>query len=472
MSQWNAVHWHEGMFLRPQHMQLDRRWVDAQADLGVRAFRAFGWGILELGYAADALESFTLRLDECILRMKDGTWIRVPENAGVEPLNFQQPLEDAGGTLDILIGVPQYDPVRANAVSITTPQETTGNPRFEAVPVFARDENGGDNQQRILVRRLRARLFTGRDDLTGYDVLRIGAVRRSSRSGSPPEFIPELTGPHLAIQGNPELNRLFIGILGSVEGKGDELARQAREQRLSLSAAGGGHVDHLLKIHILNGVRTRLRALESAPLLHPYDLYVELSAAAGALSICDETQLSPESIPPYDHDYPGRALEAVRDRVRRLLEWLSPENCEAIPFVRVSDARGVEGLSVELKPSWIEQKLDMYIALESSEHERADDLLQFIYQSFDMKLGSPTRAAQLVLDATQGLVLRARAAPAGVPQRPGRHFFWIDKAAVTGMRNYWLECENDRAICLTMKRGQREAFENFRPTLYVLLRRG
>lgn len=473
MSNWNAVHWHEGMFLRPQHLQLDRRWLETLSNLSVRACRAFPWGILELGYAADALESFTLRLDECLLRMKDGAWLRIPETASVEPLNFQQALEQAAGEpLDILIGLPQYDSVRANSISITNPQETRGNPRFEAVPQFARDENTGEGQQRVLVRKLRARLFHGQEDTTGYDVMRIGAVRRSSRAGAPPQFDPALAGPHLAVQGNVELNRLFVGLLGSIEGKGDDLGRQAREQRLSLSVAGTGYFDQMLKIHILNGVRNRLRALEAAPLLHPFDLYVELADAAGALSICDETLLSPEPLPRYDHDYPARALEALRDRVRRLLEWLSPENCEAVPFQAVSDARGVEGLSVELKPAWIEQKLDMYIALESTEFERADDLLKHIYQNFDMKLGSPTRASQLVLDATQGLLLRARTAPTGVPQRPGRHFFWIDKAGVAGMRNYWLECENDRGIWMTMKRGQREKFEEFRPTLYVLLRRG
>lgn len=471
MSQWNAVHWHEGMFLRPQHLQMDRRWIETLANLSVQACRAYPWGILKLGYAADALQNFTLRLDECLLRMKDGSWLAIPDNVSIEPLNFQEALSASDQPLDILIGVPQYDEVRPNSISVTNPQEVSGNPRFEPVPHFARDENAGDNRQRLLVRRLRGRLFHGRDDMTGYDVMRIGAVRRGSRAGAPPEFVSDLAGPHLAIQGSAEMSRLFIGLLNAIEGKGDSLARQAREQRLSLSVASGGYLDHLLKIHILNGVRNRLRALESSPLLHPFDLYVELADAAGALSICDETQISPEPVPKYEHDYPARALEALRRRIGLLLEWLSPDNSESAPFAPVADPSGVEGLAVALKPAWLEQKLDMFIALESTEFERADDLLTYIYKTFEMKLASPSRGPKIMLDATRGLTLQPRAAPPGVPQMPGRHFFWIDKAAGTGSRNYFAECENEHGIWLMMKRGQRPEFEKYRPTLFVLLRR-
>lgn len=473
MSLWHGVHWHEGMFLRPHHFQTERRWLETLMQAGLRSCMPFSWGVLELKHAADALENFTLRLEECLLRMKDGTWVQIPENALVEPLNFQAALDASPGGLEILLGVPQFDEVRANSISVTTPQAAlSGNPRYEPVPFHARDENTGENKQRMLVRKYRLRLMTGRDDPTGYDLLRIGLVRRSDRAGAPPEFDPVQVGPHLSIQASPHLNRLFVGVLNAIEAKGDVLAGQAHEARMSLSVAAAGNIDLLWKLQMLNGLRARLRALEAAPALHPFTAYVELAQVAGELALCDETLLKPEALPRYDHDQPGVALQGLRDRIERLLAWLNPEHYFAAPFLAVQDASGREGLAVELRPSWIEEKLELYIGLESSEFETADQLLAHIYSTFDMKLASPKRSPRLDQMAVRGLNLKARTAPVGLPRRPGLHYYWIDRDMSAGPQNYWRECEAERGIWLSMRKGQRPEMERFRPTLYVLLRRG
>ncbi|MFQ5592201.1 MAG: type VI secretion system baseplate subunit TssK, partial [Phycisphaerae bacterium] len=88
MSFWTEIHWSEGMFLRPHHLQLAQRWMETVVDSGLDAARPFAWGFLNLQIAPEPLENATLRLDSCTVRLKDGTWVQIPENTQIAPLNF------------------------------------------------------------------------------------------------------------------------------------------------------------------------------------------------------------------------------------------------------------------------------------------------------------------------------------------------------------------------------------------------
>ncbi|MGE0481679.1 MAG: type VI secretion system baseplate subunit TssK [Phycisphaerae bacterium] len=472
MASWRPLHWYEGMFLRPHHFQYERRYVETVLRQQFELARPFAWGAVELNVSSDALANCILRLDECLLRLKDGTWARIPDNTAVEPLNFQLALDAERGPLDLLFGVPVYEAVRPNAISVTQPQSIDGNPRFDPIPGHLRDENTGDNEQRTLMRRLRGRLFHGREDTTGYDVIRIGAVRRSDKPGAPPEFDPDLIGPQLAVQANAELTRVFNRVLDQIDANGKTLAGEALETQMSFGDGVSANTEHLMKLHILNGIRTRLRGLCSRPALHPHDLYIEFAAVAGDLSIFDSTLLEPEPVPAYDHDYPARALFLLRDRIETLLETLKPKLYARVPFTRTTNAEGREGLAVELRPSWIVDQCEMYITLESNEFELADKLLNHVYSRFDMKLASPTLAPKLDAVAVFGLKLEARAPRAGtLPRRPGVHYYWIDKQRGSGYEDYWLSCEQERGIWLTVREGQRAELEEFKPALVVLLKK-
>lgn len=470
MSFWSAVHWHEGMLMRPHHLQAERRSLETLLFQQLRVTRPFAWGVLEMKVSEPALENFIFRLDECRLMLKDGTWVCIPDNASVAELNIQKELESAA-SVEVLFGIPSYNEARANAISLTNPQMTRDNPRFDSKPHDLRDENTGENRQQLRLRRLRGRLFTNADEAIGYDTIRLGAVRRSDKVGAIPEFVPELVGPALAIQGVPALNRLFAVLVDQIEGKGDVLAAEALESRMGFGDGVSSNVEHLMKVHTVNCVRTRLRALSAAPLLHPYDAFVELMTVAGWLSIFDSTTIKPDVVPIYDHDQPGVALSAARDRIVFLLDSLRPVNYALAPFARSKNADGREDLAVELKPSWLADQCDMYIALESGEFDSSEALLKHIYSKFDMKLASPRRAPRLDTQGIRGLTLRVKTVrPGTLPRRSGLHYFWIDRTTTSGVAavDYWRECENERGIWLTTREGQREEIEKFRPSLYVI----
>lgn len=469
MAAWSEVHWHEGMLLRPHSLQAERRWLENVFRHNLRLTRPFAWGALELGVADDALENHVLRLDECLIRMKDGTWVRIPDNTWVEPLHFESALNQRSGTLDILLGIPQLDAVRPNSVSLTTPQATTGTPRYEPTPVVLRDENSGDNPQQIYMRRIRGRLFFEGQDVSGYETVRLGTLKRSDKPGAVPEFDPALVGPFLAIQGSRVLSRLVNSLIDQIEAKNEVLAQEALETRMSFGDGVSANTEHLLKLHVLNGVVPRLRAVMAAPLLHPFDVYLELSRTVGELSIFDDTLLRPEPLPAYDHDYCARPLSELKDRIVRLLDMLRPLNFARADFVKNPDPEGHEGLAVELKPAWIQAQYEMYIAFESSEFQ-TDELLNHIYAKIDMKLASPKRSSRIRTTAVRGLKLRAKPVkPGTLPRRTDLHYYQIEKVAESQIADYWRECEYERGIRMSIREGHTAEMEKFRPALYVSL---
>jgi len=469
MPIWTEIHWSEGMFLRPHHLQSSQRWLETVIRAAFDAARPFGWGFVTLRVAREPLENFVFRLDECEARLKDGTWIRIPENTDVAPLNFKELMDRGQNAVDVYLGVPQMQDVRPNSVSIEQPDRLDGSPRYEPLPLVRRDENTGMNPQTLYVRRMRGRLFAGGQDTTGYEVLRIGRVKRTDKPGATPELDENGVGALLAVQASSQLSGLITSLADQVEAKGDVLAREAREHRMLFTDGVAANTEHLLKLHVLNEVRAGLKALLQSSMLHPYDVFVQFCRLIGHLSIFHE-DLVPGTMPAYDHDHAGDTFDQLRRRIILLLDAMRPMAYVERPFTRKKDRQGRDGLEVELDRKWIDEHLDLFIALHAEDKE-IDELERYVYGTLNMKLASPSRSARIANLAVRGLRLQARSVPAGtLPRRPGLHYFKVDKAIGPDRTDYWKECEQERGIRMTLVEGQLAAMENYRPTLYVPLK--
>ena len=472
MNFWTEVHWSEGMFLRPHHLQVGQRWLETVIRTGFDSIRPFAWGFAALDVAQEPLENFTLRLDACAVRMKDGTWVRIPENTQVDPLSFEDAFEAAGGSLDIHLGIPQMQEVRANSVPLEAPlapEAADGTPRYEPQPVRRRDENTGANPQLVYVRRIRGRLFAEGEDMTGYDTVRVGTVKRTDRPGALPELDPLRSGPLLAVQADAGLSALLNSLADQVEAKDEVLAKEAREHRMLFTDGVAANTEHLLKLHALNETRAQLRALLQSPLLHPYDMFLVLARLVGHLSVFHD-DLVPGTLPVYDHDRPGESFARLRSRIEVLLEAMRPMAFIERRFVRKRDERNREGLEVELDRPWIDENLEMFVGLFSDEME-IRELEQHVYGRLNLKLASPTRAPRIANIAVRGLRLEIKSVPAGtLPRRPGLHYFRVNKTIGPDRTDYWRECEQERGIRVSIQEGQLAAFEKFQPSLFVVMK--
>lgn len=469
MALWTEIHWHEGMFLRPHHLQAAQRQLETVFRSSLEAVRPFAWGFVELQIAPEPLENFTLRVDRCGLRLKDGTWVRVPDNTEVTPVNFEAALGTGGGLVEIFLGLPYMQDVRANSVPLENPDQVTGLPRYVPAPITRRDENTGENPQTLYVRRMRGKLFVAGQDMTGYEVVRLGRVKRTDRPGAVPEIDPLGAGPLLAVQASASLSALVTSLADQVEAKDEVLAREAKEHRMLFTDGVAANSEHLLKLHALNVGRAELRALMQCPLLHPYDVFVALAKLVGHLSIFHE-ELIPGPLPEYDHDRPGESLDRIRRKVLERLDAIRPPRYVERLFARKKDEAGRDGLEVELDRVWVDQNLDLYVGLHA-EGKDDEEVYRFVYGTLDLKLASPKRSPRIHNIAVRGLGLQKKAPPAGtLPRRTELHYFRVDKTIGPDRTDYWQECEQERGIRMSIREGQLAALEQFRPALYVVLK--
>src|SRR5262245_22386414 len=74
------VHWHEGMFLRPHHLQAAQRYWAHQGMLGEKWDLHYNWGLRAIDLDLDALSNYRCVVRQLRARLRDGTLVSIPED--------------------------------------------------------------------------------------------------------------------------------------------------------------------------------------------------------------------------------------------------------------------------------------------------------------------------------------------------------------------------------------------------------
>src|SRR5947209_12095281 len=143
-----AVHWHEGMFLRPHHMQAAQRHADDLVSLGAKWDLHYNWGLRSIDVDLDALANSRLVVRSLKARLRDGALLRVPEDGSLSHLDLKAPFEQEN-TLTVYVAAPMFRPGRPNAVGNNNSADGL---RYALETLNLEDENTGVNPQPVEVR--------------------------------------------------------------------------------------------------------------------------------------------------------------------------------------------------------------------------------------------------------------------------------------------------------------------------------
>src|SRR5438874_1412558 len=100
-----AVHWHDGMFLRPHHFQVADRYDRHLARRHEQWDMHYGWGLRDIDIDPDALANHRFGVRTLRARLHDGTTVAVPEDGLLPSLDLKAALE-AEASVTILLAVP------------------------------------------------------------------------------------------------------------------------------------------------------------------------------------------------------------------------------------------------------------------------------------------------------------------------------------------------------------------------------
>lgn len=444
-----SIHWYEGMFLRPHHMQVFDRDVEERVRLGEDWLHPFNWGLRSVRLDRDAAGNYQAVLRQCEARFKDGTKVSVPDDVPIGPLDLKPSLA-ASPSVDVLLALPSWHPTRPNVEEAPT----ASGPRWLVQSVEIPDENTGGDEQTLEVRRVQARLLVQGQEASGYQVLPIGRYARSGDAQAPPVLDVSYVPPILALDAWPPLHEEVQSLYHQIGAKIEQLAGQSSGRGITFESQVPGDAERLLKLWSLNTAYSYLQSVVFLRGLHPYLIYSELCRLVGALGIFSPAR-RPKEVPPYDHEAIGPCYAAVISEIRSLLEGVAP-----VAFEKRYLERAGERLQSALESGWLTSQHKLYLGVETDlNDEECHRLLvgSANRPGLDMKLGSGRQVEEIFRRRVLGL----KFVPVGRPPRQLPAGAGIVYYQVERTEPFWADVVASLSLGLQIKR-EHAAFKSDR----------
>src|SRR5262249_40874315 len=149
-----AVHWHEGMFLRPHHLQAAQRHAAHLLRVNGQWDVHYNWGVRDIDLDLTALANYRGVVRALKARLRDGTVVSVPEDGQLSALDLK-PAFARANTVPLYLAMPLFNLGRANI----SDRGVSDGGRFVLDSQNLEDENTGTNPQALQFRLLNLKLL-------------------------------------------------------------------------------------------------------------------------------------------------------------------------------------------------------------------------------------------------------------------------------------------------------------------------
>jgi type VI secretion system protein ImpJ len=360
----DAVQWHEGMLLAPQHFQQAGLRSELLLHFHLAQAAPFHWGVisLQLDHARLAMGSFRVLALQAIL--PDGLAVHYPSEDAppleLDLLPLAERLRD--GAAKIYLAAPAR---RADLVSSDSGEAA----RFRSVEgEEVVDHNTGDNPMRLPRLRPNLMLMVGDRPSAKYTAMPIAEI---SFAKDILQLTPGYLPPQLAVALETPLGQLCLALAQAVRQKASFLADRAQ------GAGGAGRQASLLEarsaIQCLVAGLPPFEAALNTGCAHPFALFVLAAGIAGQVA-----PLGPGMVPPiferYDHDDPAASFRPLLTFIERVLDTIS-ELHQTIAFAQEGHA-----FRLKLEPVWLDAG-ELLIGVRGRAGAAEADLAQWIEES-------------------------------------------------------------------------------------------
>jgi len=433
-----AVHWHEGMFLLPQHFQLASRHVASVSHLQTTYALHHYWGLRAIDLDADALAASRFVVRSLKARLLDGTAVELPADGVLPPLELKPALEKQS-SVTVYLALPVFNLNQPNASDSADPHSR----RFRVESVSLPDENTGTDPQAVQVRLLNLRLLVSGEDRAGYETIPLARIVRSARAEALPELDRSYIPPLLACDAWAVLQREILqSIAERLTQKIDLLATQLVTRNVGIDSSGA---DGLLiaQLRQLNEAQATLHVVAYTPGIHPLAAFLELCRIVGQLAFLGPTRRAAE-LPRYDHDDLGRCFWRLKQLIDELLDVVVEPDYKERAFVGAGTR-----MQVTLEPAWVEPAWQMYIGVQGS--LTTDETITLLTKpgQLDMKVGSSERVDGIFRLGQAGLRFAVAARPPRVlPNVPGQVYFQLSRD--TAPQGEWLNVQRSLTLAIRL----------------------
>jgi type VI secretion system protein ImpJ len=357
-----AIQWHEGMLLAPQHFQQMSMRQEELLHYHTMSINPFHWGVSRLKVDQALLVEGTLRVVDLEAVMPDGLVVTHPGQ----------------GESDLELDLAPYTEEmkqRALSVHLAVPAKKLGVPvtkgdlvRYDSVkgpPVV--DENTGESELSLPRLRPRLSLLMTETPPQKYSTFPLLKVAYQNETFTLTDYVP----PALKVPLKSPVGELCAAVAHRLREKAVFLSERVRSP------------SSVMKGPMLQTTKSMIRSLASAlpyyeavlntGVAHPYTLYLSLCAVVGQVAALGRG-LVPPVLAPYDHNDLFFPFKQAKDFIFRMIDEGILETHTPIPF---DLENGI--FSLTLEEGWMTQNLVIGVKARHGTTEK--DVLAWISES-------------------------------------------------------------------------------------------
>ena len=450
------IHWHQGLFLQPQHFQLLSQQLPAMLVPLLARMSPNFWGVAAGGVNPSALEAQRLDLLETSLLLPNSAiFLSCPGNAICTPRIITPDLVPADGSCTVYIGIRVTNPDQSNVTLADTPAEMAGAPTRFAAPV--EPENVADlygDGPAAQVRSLSYVLnFVFEHELEHAGDLELMPLARLVQDDGIIKLDSDYVPPCLSLSVSSVLSDLIRDLRDRILGKFTQL--EGYKNLSSREVISADFTMLLMALRTLSRSAARLEQITESSCQSPWDAFGVLRELAAELSVFSVDASATGThwqdkrvIPVYAHDNLGQCFSSVHSVIVSLLE-----NISAAPRYVLRFTFEESSWNVSLPPELAQGSPDDYGGFWLVLHSETVDpesMRQQVFQS--LKIAPSTSMSSLLVRALPGLVLiPSDGPPAGLPRRSGASYFqltvdesqWEEIAKSDSLSMHWSDAPSD-----------------------------
>lgn len=407
----NKVVWAEGLFLQPQHLQQQERYLERQIRASTAALTPFSYGLTRIEIDNDLLTLGKFALRSAAGLLPDGTPFNLPGDVDAPPpLDLPETLRNA--TVHLVL--PARQP---GAIEAAPAERVETAARFVIAEHEAIDTVAGHQSVAVVpVGRLRLRLAVEADARGGQVALGLARVIEVR-----PDRSVVLDESYIAPVMTVAASGVLAGFVESVEGRLHQRAEDVAGRVSETNVRGAAEINDYMLLQLCNRYEPLLSHLSaSAGQLHPEALYQVVIQLAGELATFVESRKRPPVFPPYRHDDLHGTFRPVMAALTQYFSAVFEQTAEPIPLQEraygirvgpipdrslVTDATWVLAVKAQIPPETLRRNLPNQI-----------------------KIGPVEQIRELISVALPGIAITALpVAPRQLPYYAGTSYFELDR---------------------------------------------
>lgn len=419
MKNQNRVVWTKGMFLTPQHFQVQDQFFEDSLQFRATSSQFANWGITELEIDREAIPNGTVRLTRAHGVLSDGEIFQMPE---VDELPSSRAIAghfpESQDALDVYLALPER---RLAARNVNLAERANGEPspsRYRAETRMVFDENEGVEEKAVQVARRNFRLLFGGEHREGHTSLRIARLIRNS--AGVPEIDGAFVAPCLDLSRSTYLMSLLRRQIEILATKLSALSAGRRERGRALADFSASETANFWLLHTVNSYIPEIRHIYKVRHGHPEAAYIAMLRLAGALSTFS-LDANAGNFPDYDHENLGFCFSALDAKIRELMDTVIQTNYVPIPLTLTD--RFIWSGTVEDDRYF--RNSQFYLAV--SAKMGIDDLIRKVPQL--VKVSANGDIQKIIRNSLAGITLRhSPAPPAAIPMKLDNQYFSFNQS--------------------------------------------